>query len=99
MEYGVFHTIIPDDAKKLTQKDYLRIAQKAGSIIHPVEPFSPNQNKAESANLNECIKQQWPSLTPPEFFGTTASNFKPKSDLTLPSTSLHLEGTLLLPNS
>jgi hypothetical protein len=41
-EYGVFHRVVPDDAKELTQKDYLRKARKAGSIIHPVKPFSPN---------------------------------------------------------
>jgi hypothetical protein len=32
-EFGVFHTIIPDDAKELTQNNYLPKAHKAGSVI------------------------------------------------------------------
>jgi hypothetical protein len=48
-QYGVFHTIIPDNARELTQKDFLDKARRAGSIIHPVEAYTPNQNRAESS--------------------------------------------------
>jgi hypothetical protein len=48
-QYGVFHTIIPDNARELTQKDFLDKACCAGSIIHPVEAYTPNQNHAESS--------------------------------------------------
>jgi hypothetical protein len=46
-QYGVFHTIIPDNARELTQKDFLNKAHCAGSIIHPVEACTPNQNHTE----------------------------------------------------
>jgi hypothetical protein len=48
-QYGVFHTLIPDNARELTQKDFLDKARKAGSIIHPIKAYTPNQNRAESA--------------------------------------------------
>jgi hypothetical protein len=48
-QYGVFHTIIPDNAHELTQKDFLDEACRAGLIIHPVEAYTPNQNHAKSS--------------------------------------------------
>jgi hypothetical protein len=39
-QYGVFHTIIPENAHELTQKDILSMACHAGSIIHPVEAYT-----------------------------------------------------------
>jgi hypothetical protein len=48
-DFGVFHTITVDNAKELTQKDFLQKVRKAGSIVHPTEPYTPNQNRAESA--------------------------------------------------
>jgi hypothetical protein len=48
-QYGVFHTIVPDDAKELMKKDFLNKARKAGANIHPTEPYTPNHNKAEAA--------------------------------------------------
>jgi hypothetical protein len=46
---GVFHEIVPDDAKELTKKDFQNKAQKAIANIHPTETYTPNQNKAEAA--------------------------------------------------
>ena len=48
-QYGVFHTMIPDNAMELTHGEFLQKARRAGSIIHPVEAYTPNQNRAESA--------------------------------------------------
>jgi Reverse transcriptase (RNA-dependent DNA polymerase) len=45
---GVFRIMIPDGAKTLTTKHFAAKAQKAGSIIRPVEAYTPNQNRAES---------------------------------------------------
>jgi hypothetical protein len=47
-EYGIFHTIIPDNAKELTQGEFKRKALKAGSYIALIEAYSHNQNLAES---------------------------------------------------
>ena len=41
-QYGVFHTMIPDNAMELTQGEFLRKARKAGSMIHPSEAYTPN---------------------------------------------------------
>ena len=46
--YGIFHTIIPDNAKELAEGQFKKTAQKFGSQIHPIEAFTPNQNKAEA---------------------------------------------------
>lgn len=48
-DYGIFHTIIPDNAKELTQGEFKRKAQRAGSVIRPVEAYMHNQNRAEAA--------------------------------------------------
>jgi hypothetical protein len=48
-EYGIFHTIIPDNAKELTAGEFRKKALKAGSYIAPIEAYSKNQNLAESA--------------------------------------------------
>jgi Reverse transcriptase (RNA-dependent DNA polymerase) len=48
-DYGIFHTIIPDNAKELTAGEFKRKALKAGSYIAPIEAYSHNQNLAESA--------------------------------------------------
>ena len=47
-DYGIFHTIIPDNAKELTEGQFKKMAQKFGSQICPIEAFTPNQNKAEA---------------------------------------------------
>jgi hypothetical protein len=48
-EYGIFHTIIPDNAKELTQGEFHRKALKTGTHVAPIEAYSHNQNLAESA--------------------------------------------------
>lgn len=48
-EYGVFHTIVSDNAPELIHGDFARKARKAGAILHPIEAHTPNQNRAESA--------------------------------------------------
>ena len=47
-DVGVFHTIIPDNAKELTEGDFRRKALHAGAQIKPVEAYTHNQNLAES---------------------------------------------------
>jgi hypothetical protein len=48
-EYGIFHTIIPDNALELTKGEFRKKALKAGSHIAPIEAYSHNQNLAENA--------------------------------------------------
>ena len=47
-DYGIFHTIIPDNANELTEGEFKKSAQKFGSQICRIEAFTPNQNKAEA---------------------------------------------------
>jgi Reverse transcriptase (RNA-dependent DNA polymerase) len=47
-DVGVFHTIIPDNAKELTEGELKRKAIHAGSKIRPIEAHRHNQNLAES---------------------------------------------------
>lgn len=47
-DVGVFHTIIPDNAKELVQGEFRRKALQAGASIRPIEPYMHNQNLAES---------------------------------------------------
>jgi hypothetical protein len=53
-EYGIFHTIIPDNAKELTAGEFRRKALKAGTHISPIEAYSHNQNLAERAICEFC---------------------------------------------
>jgi hypothetical protein len=53
-EYGIFHTIIPDNAKELTAGEFRKKALEAGSYIAPIEAYSHNQNLTESAIRELC---------------------------------------------
>ena len=46
-EYGVFNTLITDNAPELVSREFKQKVQKFGCNIKPVEPYTPNQNKAE----------------------------------------------------
>ena len=48
-QFGAFRVMIPDNAKELTQGAFRDKLRKAGTVIAPVEAYSPNQNRAESA--------------------------------------------------
>ncbi len=48
-QHGIPQVMTPDNAKELTQKDFLKKCRKAQCPIHPIEPHTPNQNMAESA--------------------------------------------------
>jgi hypothetical protein len=47
-DVGVFHTIVPDNAKELTEGEFCKKAIHAGSQIRPIEAHRHNQNLAES---------------------------------------------------
>jgi hypothetical protein len=47
--FGVFHTMIRDGTKELVGDAFVRRAQQAGSIVRPIEAYTPNHNRAESA--------------------------------------------------
>jgi hypothetical protein len=47
--FGAFQVMIPDNAKELTEGEFRAKIRKAGSVLAPVEAYSPNQNRAESA--------------------------------------------------
>jgi Reverse transcriptase (RNA-dependent DNA polymerase) len=47
-DYGAFHTMIPDDAKELILGDFAHKLRKVSTYIHPIEAYTPNQNKAEA---------------------------------------------------
>jgi Reverse transcriptase (RNA-dependent DNA polymerase) len=48
-EFGAFRVMIPDNAKELTEGAFRDKLRRAGTVIAPVEAYSPNQNRAESA--------------------------------------------------
>ena len=47
-DYGVFNTLIPDNALELVGMEFKQKAQKFGCSIKQVEAYTPNQNKAEA---------------------------------------------------
>jgi len=55
--YGVPIMISPDNAKELTEGEFKKKVQKAGSYLKPIEAHTPNQNIAESG-IRE-IKRQY----------------------------------------
>ena len=58
---GVPHTIVPDNAKELTMGDFKRKCQKHSVALEPIEPHTPNQNKAEGSAIKE-LKRQYRKL-------------------------------------
>jgi phage-related protein len=48
-QYGAFREMAPDNAKELTSEEFKRKLRRAGTVIRPIEAYTPNQNKAESA--------------------------------------------------
>ena len=48
-DFGVPHTLIPDNARELTGGEIKVTADKAQCSIRPVEAYTPNQNVAETA--------------------------------------------------
>ena len=48
-QVGVPAVMIPDGAKELTSGDFAKKSRKAGSYLHPIEAYTPNHNRAESA--------------------------------------------------
>ena len=46
---GMPASIVPDNAKELTQGDFKRFCRKAQCPITPVEAYTPNRNEAEAA--------------------------------------------------
>ena len=48
-DVGIFNSIILDNVPELMTGEFKRTAQKFGSRICPVEAWTPNQNRAESA--------------------------------------------------
>ena len=54
-EYGIPHTIVPDNAKELTEGDFRRKNKKANSHIKPIEPHTPNQNLCEGS-IRELLR-------------------------------------------
>jgi hypothetical protein len=48
-DYGSFREMVPDNAKELTSHEFRSALRKAGTVIKPIESYTPNQNKAEAA--------------------------------------------------
>jgi len=48
-QYGAFRVMIPDNAKELTEGAFRDKLRRAGTIIAPIEAYTPNQNRAESS--------------------------------------------------
>ena len=46
--YGVFNTLIPDNAQELVSREFKQKGHNFGCNIKPVEAYTPNQNKAEA---------------------------------------------------
>ena len=51
-DYGIFNSVVPDNAPELTSGKFKKTAQKFGCRIKPIEAWTPNQNLAE-ANIRE----------------------------------------------
>ena len=47
-DYGVPKTYTPDNAMALVKGNFEKKVHRVGSLIHPIEAHTPNQNKAES---------------------------------------------------
>ena len=66
MTLGLLHhqhrvptVLMPDNAMALSAGEFKKKTRAAGSIIHPIEPHTPNQNKAE-AMIREIERMyQW----------------------------------------
>jgi hypothetical protein len=48
-QYGSFWEMIPDNARELVSHEFKEKLRRTGTIIKPIEAYTPNQNKAESA--------------------------------------------------
>ena len=62
--------LMPDNAMALTAGEFKKKARAAGSIIHPIEAHTPNQNKA-NATVRE-IKRRYLNVSfklTPHFMG------------------------------
>ena len=51
-DYGIFNSVIPDNAPELTSGNFRKTAHKFSCRIKPIEAYTPNQNLAE-ANIPE----------------------------------------------
>ena len=47
-DYGVFNTLIPDNAPELVNREFKCKAQNFHCNTKPVEAYTPNQNKTEA---------------------------------------------------
>ena len=56
-DFGIFNSVIPDNAPELTSGQFRKTAHKFGCRIRPIEAWTPNQNLAE-ANIQE-IKRMY----------------------------------------
>ena len=56
-DFGIFNSVIPDNAPELTSGQFRKTAHKFGCRIRPIEAWTPNQNLAE-ANIRE-IKRMY----------------------------------------
>lgn len=48
-QVGAFKVMIPDNARELVAGSFREKLRRAGTIIAPIEAYTPNQNRAESA--------------------------------------------------
>ena len=53
--YGIPKTLVPDNAKELTQGEFKKKAGRASCQIHPIEAHTPNQNIAETG-IRELLR-------------------------------------------
>ena len=52
---GVPSLMIPDNAKELTEGEFRKKCRRVHCPIHPIEPYTPNQNRAEGT-IREVIR-------------------------------------------
>ena len=48
-QFGAFKVMIPDNARELVAGSFRDKLRRAGTVIAPIEAYTPNQNRAESA--------------------------------------------------
>ena len=48
-KFGIPRVMVPDNAGEILKGEFEQKLRRVGCIISPVEAYTPNQNKAESA--------------------------------------------------
>ena len=76
-QHRVPTVLMLDNAMALTAGEFKKKARAAGSIIHPIEAHTPNQNRGDTMvrETKECSNRKCIIQAHPSFYGISASTF------------------------